>query len=304
MTQASNVGILTPKINSSGQLDATTGLTGAVPVANGGTGAATYTANNVLLGNGTSAFQTVAPSTNGNVLTSNGTTWVSSAPAGGGGLGGQTVFTSSGTFTIPTGKTVVKVSIVGGGGGASGWASGYGNTTAAGGGAGGTAVKYLTGLTPGNTLTVTVGSGGAGGSASGNGSTGGTSSVASGTQTITTISCTGGSGSTFIYPNSQQVVSGGAGGSASNGDINVNGGSGQSGTWLAGLGGCIPSILFVGGGGTSALFNSATQGYFWVDSTAQNNPQAGVGYGCGGRGSFTSNTTGGAGKGGIVIFEY
>jgi len=57
------------------------GLSSPLPVASGGTGAATLTANNVLLGNGTSAPQFVAPSTNGNVLTSNGTTWVSSTPA-------------------------------------------------------------------------------------------------------------------------------------------------------------------------------------------------------------------------------
>jgi len=57
-----------------------TGVTGTLPVANGGTGATSLTANNVLLGNGTSAPQTVAPGTNGNVLTSNGTTWTSAAP--------------------------------------------------------------------------------------------------------------------------------------------------------------------------------------------------------------------------------
>jgi hypothetical protein len=50
-----------------------------VPVAQGGTGLATLTANNVLLGNGTSAVQAVAPGTSGNVLTSNGTTWASAA---------------------------------------------------------------------------------------------------------------------------------------------------------------------------------------------------------------------------------
>ena len=55
------------------------GLTTALSVAQGGTGAATLTANNVLLGNGTSAVQAVAPSTSGNVLASNGTTWASSA---------------------------------------------------------------------------------------------------------------------------------------------------------------------------------------------------------------------------------
>ena len=57
-----------------------TGLTTPLTVAQGGIGAATLTANNVLLGNGTSAPQVVAPSTAGNVLTSNGTTWVSSTP--------------------------------------------------------------------------------------------------------------------------------------------------------------------------------------------------------------------------------
>jgi hypothetical protein len=61
----------------------TTQVTGTLPVANGGTGATSLTANNVLLGNGTSAVQVVAPGTSGNVLTSNGTTWVSSVPTGG-----------------------------------------------------------------------------------------------------------------------------------------------------------------------------------------------------------------------------
>lgn len=58
--------------------------TGVLGAANGGTGAATLTANNVLLGNGTSALQVVAPSTSGNVLTSDGTTWASTAPAASG----------------------------------------------------------------------------------------------------------------------------------------------------------------------------------------------------------------------------
>lgn len=84
MTQAFNLSQLANNLNTSGQLDATDGLTGAVPVANGGTGLTTLTANNVILGNGTSAVQAVAPSTSGNVLTSNGTTWVSSAPSSGG----------------------------------------------------------------------------------------------------------------------------------------------------------------------------------------------------------------------------
>jgi len=56
-------------------------LGSALPVASGGTSLATLTANNVILGNGTSAPLFVAPSTSGNVLTSNGTTWSSTAPA-------------------------------------------------------------------------------------------------------------------------------------------------------------------------------------------------------------------------------
>jgi hypothetical protein len=50
----------------------------------GGTGQSSLTANNVILGNGTSGVQFVAPGTSGNVLTSNGTTWTSAASAGGG----------------------------------------------------------------------------------------------------------------------------------------------------------------------------------------------------------------------------
>jgi hypothetical protein len=54
-------------------------LAGTLAASNGGTGASTLTANNVLLGNGTSAVQFVAPGATGNVLTSNGTTWTSAA---------------------------------------------------------------------------------------------------------------------------------------------------------------------------------------------------------------------------------
>ena len=71
-------------------------------VANGGTGASTHTANNVLVGNGTSAIASVAPSTSGNVLTSNGSAWTSAAAAGGGALIfiGTVVASNSSTLTI------------------------------------------------------------------------------------------------------------------------------------------------------------------------------------------------------------
>lgn len=65
--------------------------TGTLGVDQGGTGLATLTANNVILGNGTSAPLFVAPGANGNVLTSNGTTWTSAAPAASGATKGQAI---------------------------------------------------------------------------------------------------------------------------------------------------------------------------------------------------------------------
>jgi hypothetical protein len=73
-----------------------TNVSGTVAVANGGTGTTSLTANNVLLGNGTSALQVVAPGTTGNVLTSNGTTWTSAAGLS---LSGDNTWTGTQTFS-------------------------------------------------------------------------------------------------------------------------------------------------------------------------------------------------------------
>jgi hypothetical protein len=70
-------------VNDSGEVTTGVWQGTAISVDKGGTGRTTLTANNVLLGNGTSAVNFVAPGTNGNVLTSNGTTWTSTAPSGG-----------------------------------------------------------------------------------------------------------------------------------------------------------------------------------------------------------------------------
>jgi len=77
---------------------------GGLPAGYGGTGQTSLTANNVILGNGTSAVQFVAPGTSGNVLQSNGTTWnsaavVTSAVAG----TGISVSGSTGAVTITNG---------------------------------------------------------------------------------------------------------------------------------------------------------------------------------------------------------
>jgi hypothetical protein len=74
-------------------------------VANGGTGTTTIPANRVILGNGTGAVTTVAPSTNYNSLISNGTTWTSAPLIG-------STWTSLGnrsqnvTYTNDTGKWI------------------------------------------------------------------------------------------------------------------------------------------------------------------------------------------------------
>jgi hypothetical protein len=73
-TKAFNMSQLAPNVS----------VTGVTAVTGGGTGLATLTANNVILGAGTSNPTFVAPSTSGNYLTSNGTTWVSSTPAASG----------------------------------------------------------------------------------------------------------------------------------------------------------------------------------------------------------------------------
>ena len=177
---------------------------------------------------------------------------------GAGGIQAQ-VFTASGTFTIPTGITSLEVTVVGGG-------ASNDTTSLLIGPGGGAAIKYLTGLTPGNTLVVTVGAGGT--NTTGTGNNGGTSSVASGTQTITTISATGGN------------IATGVGGIGSNGTLNIRGGG--VGDIGSGPGG---SSIFGGGG-----------------SSVSGSPSAGGAYGGGaGYGTFSTKLNGAAG---VVIFKW
>jgi hypothetical protein len=107
-----NVGILTT--NSS------------ITVSSGGTGANTFAANNVLLGNGTSALQVVAPGASGNVLTSDGTTWTSKSSSTGGttasgnvtltsaSAGAQSITTTNygQSVTLPNATTVTKGAVI------------------------------------------------------------------------------------------------------------------------------------------------------------------------------------------------
>jgi len=108
----------------------------------------------------------------------------------------QQSFTSSGTFSVPSGVTAVNTLVVAGGGGGGGFGGG--------GGAGGLIYRPLFPVTPGGTVTVTVGDGGAGANSDnspGIGSTGQDS-------VFGTLTAKGGG-----YGGGQSPKSGGAGGS-------------------------------------------------------------------------------------------
>lgn len=195
----------------------------------------------------------------------------------------QQIFNSSGTFTIPTGITQVKVTVVGSGGAGGG---SDGTHTGTGGSSGGVGIKWLSSLTPGLTLSVTVGTGGTGVSAA-NGNPGNSSSVSSGTQSITTITTNGGgqgSAVTSAPSGGGTVAAAGTGGT-----INLAGNSADT-IWAITAGGKGAGTPFFGGQ-TGAVVGSAGNNAV--------NPGAGGG-GAQGTGPFA----GGNGANGIVIFEW
>jgi hypothetical protein len=159
------------------------------------------------------------------------------------------------------------------------------------GGGGGAGLKYLTGLTPGNTITVTVGAAGtAGPTTVASGGNGGTTQISSGTEIITTVSVSGGDGG-----RSGQIGgsgSGGLGGSTSSGtDLFVPGGDGDWG----------------GGGGIGFVRARSGGSLFAPSSTMFNSSQDGKNYGGGAAPQqiFADGTlVGFAGGNGLVIFEY
>jgi len=124
-------------------------VTNTLGVANGGTGSTSLTANNVLLGNGTSALQTVAPGTANNVLYSNGTTWVAGPIPSSSAV---TSFSAGTTGLTPSSTSTGNITLAGTLGVANG---GTGQTTYTNG-------QLLIGNTTGNTLaksTLTAGLG-------------------------------------------------------------------------------------------------------------------------------------------------
>jgi hypothetical protein len=191
------------------------------------------------------------------------------------------VFTASGNFAVPNGVAMAKVTVIGGGG-----AGGYHSTMpSGGGGAGGTAVGVVTGLTPGQVITVTIGAGGAVPSSPGNGGNGGQSSF--GTYMVASGGVGGNGGTASTFSNA-----GGAGGVASGGQLNIAGSIGTDAIVVACRGG--------DGGGPGN--GRGTSGPY------QGISAPGYGGGGGGGGTTTSGSPvgypGGAGGSGLVVVEY
>jgi hypothetical protein len=291
MTQAFNLSQLANLVNTSGQLNAATGLFNQTPVANGGTGRSSVTSGALLLGAGTSAMTELAGTTPGTVIGSSPTGWsaVPTTSVGGGDYIMRT-YTSPSPWTAPASLKAVKVTVIGGGGNggnAIGVSPGFLPVMKGGGGGSGGFVQTYFDAPAVSPLTITAGAG--------------TNSFGA------LVSCTGGSvgGST---PNSTNSA-GGAGGTATPSPTNliqINGFTGGPAS-PTGAGGNTNSI---GGGGANTFggLGFGGDGTLAAVNAVGNNA---VGYGAGGAGGTRSSgasplvgtTPGGTGAPGIVIVE-
>jgi len=97
-----SAGIITADGSGLSAINASNVSSGTLSATRGGTGSANLTADNVILGNGANAVKVVAPGTANNVLTSNGTSWISQAAGGGFASGTVMLFAQT---SAPTGWT-------------------------------------------------------------------------------------------------------------------------------------------------------------------------------------------------------
>jgi hypothetical protein len=209
--------------------------TGILSAGVGGTGANTLTSENVVIGNGTSAVKFVAPGTTGNVLTSNGSAWLSQAAAAGGGDYVLQVYASPATWTKPASIKAVKVTVIGAGGNNG---SPFGTCAPAPGGAGGGgggAIEYLDAPAIPGPVSVTVGT------------------APSKTSSFGTfLSATGGTNGGAASAGSPG--SNGGGGSGSGGQLNVTGETGVRTSAGASFGGASALGFGVAGPGAGVLY--------------------------------------------------
>jgi hypothetical protein len=205
------------------------------------------------------------------------------------------IFTSSGTWTKPSGTNGAWVRCVGpgGGGGAADTGSAGNGSEAAGGGAGGYIEEYITsGL--GATETVTIGTGGAGASAANTAGADGSGASSFGAFNSAGFGL-GGAGMANGSTGLEAV--GGAGGTNSGATISVVGQAGANAWRVQGTSGS----GFGGGGGSTSLGEG---GRGAISTGGTQNGSNGVGYGSGGGGGGSQASgqgDGGDGKNGICI---
>ena len=188
---------------------------------------------------------------------------------------------SSGSFTVPSGVSKVRITCVGAGGAGGCYASTYYGGA---GGGGGCFVSAEYDVTAGETLNITSGTGGASRQDQGYGGNGGTSSVTdaqTGGSRIA-VSAAGGSGGYY----SSTVGAGGASHSASGSNIIASttvGGHGGSG------GGGSPNAFGFGPEGYGAGGGGAAGSYLGSGGTGATVAQGGYSYGSGGGGGVGGN---------------
>ena len=278
MTQAFNLSQLANKVNTSGQLDASTGLVNTTPVANGGTGKATNSAGTLLLGNGTSAMTELTGGTTNNVVAWSGTAWTSTPAASI--VGGDyilTSYTSPATYVKPTTLKGIKITVVGSGGngGTTTGTAVFPTGGSGGGGGGGAAIRYVDApALPSSPIAITAGTG--------------TNSF--GAFASATAGSAGGIGT-----NNNVNGAGGGGGAGSSGTINFAG--------TAGTAGQIFATNLGGSSGSSAIFSGSLFGVSALNVNGTSNTIYGGGGTGGGASSTSTLRTGGTGGSGIVIIE-
>lgn len=169
------------------------------------------------------------------------------------------------TFTVPANYVgdTLRVRVTGGGGGGGGGNSGV-SYPGGGGGGGGVATKLISGLSPGDTVSVTVGAGGAVGATAVTGGATGTRGITGGTSSFGShCSATGGLGAAHV----SYAAGGGVG---VGGDTNSSLGPGGVGSAISGL--ANPYLLGGSGGGPGGKSGWATAPF---NMTAPNGPGGG-----------------------------